>query len=436
MIERSQNSVMSDKCIVTNIDPALPAVLKGDELRLKQIITNLLSNAVKYTEKGSVTLTCRMEKKEKDTVSIYVSVADTGIGIKDEEREKLFSAFDRLDVIRTRSIEGTGLGLAISSQMLELMGSSLKVNSKYGEGSDFYFTISQKIINDEPVGSFDPLKPDTENTAAHDEGSYFVAPGAKVLIVDDTPLNLQVIVGLLKHTGVQTDTASSGMECIERFGEDGYYDMVFLDYRMPQMDGIETLNKLKDLYPEKTGKTPIICLTASAIRGDREKMLSAGFNDYLSKPVNITKMESMMVKYLPSEKVRTVDMSTLTDDNELSRLPSIIFEIEELDPAAGIEYCGDAEDYIDAIDIYRASIDKKAADIEKAALDGNIESFTTMVHSLKSTSKAIGAKSLSELALNLEQAGRSGDDSVIIEKYPELISKYRALKNQLNRLFE
>lgn len=419
-----------------NIDPDIPAVLNGDELRIKQIMTNLLSNAVKYTERGSVTLTMKLVHEDNENADIFVSVADTGIGIKEEEREKLFSAFDRLDVIRTRSIEGTGLGLAITSQMLELMGSRLEVKSEYGKGSDFYFTVKQHIVDDEKVGSFDPMSAEYKGkNEAKEKNTYFVAPGAKVLIVDDTPLNLQVIVGLLKHTGVQTDTASSGAECIERFGKEEHYDMVFLDYRMPQMDGIETLNRLKELYPEKVKNTPIISLTASAVMGDREKMLNAGFNDYLSKPVNIPKLEDAMLKYLPKDKLRTIDADESFEDDEFLKLPAELFNIDGVDPRAGIEYCGDAEDYLEALEIYTASIEKKASDIENAAYKKDIDSFVIMVHSLKSTSKAVGAMKLSELALSLEQAGRNRDEAAVAEKTPELLFEYRELLKKLTPLF-
>ena len=420
-----------------DMDEALPAALHGDELRIKQILTNLLSNAIKYTEKGTVTLSAKITARKENTVDIKISVKDTGIGIKEEEREKLFSAFDRLDVKRTRSIEGTGLGLAITSQMLEMMGSRLYVDSEYGKGSDFYFTLSQKVADKTPIGEFDPLaQSDTEIAAPKGTGNFFVAPSARILIVDDTPLNLKVIVGLLKHTQIRTETAESGAECIERFKEDEPFDMIFLDYRMPQMDGIETLNRLKELFPEKAANTPIVCLTASAVSGDREKMLNAGFTDYLSKPVNIEKMEAMIIKYLPDEKVKIVDDTDFSGDDELMKLSPAIFSIDGIDPRTGIEYCGDAEDYMEALEIYEASVEKKATDIENAQKNGNTDSFVTMVHSLKSTSKAIGAMELSELAATLEKAGRENDEAFVREHTIELIQKYREIGRWLKSVVD
>ena len=413
------------------IDPLLPSVLFGDELRLKQILTNLLSNAIKYTEEGTVTLVCRVVSSREDTADIYFSVQDTGIGIKEEERELLFSAFDRLDVKKNRSIEGTGLGLAITYQMLEMMGSTLCVDSEYGKGSNFYFTISQKVTDNTPVGDFDPLGQSINDIdEAQIKRDVFVASGANVLIVDDTPLNLKVIVGLLKHTGVQIQTAASGAECIRKFGEEDY-DMVFLDYRMPLMNGIETLAELKELYPAKAAGVPIICLTASAVLGDKEKMLTAGFTDYLSKPVNIGEMEAMMLKYLPPDKVRRVGAEETTSDSELRKLNPLIFHIDTIDPAQGLEYCGDAEDYMEALEIYEASIARKAEDIEKAYTSGNMETYITMVHSLKSTSKAIGAVGISGQAQALEKAGRDGDDNYISDHTDSFLQDYRELGNWL-----
>ena len=199
------------------VDPTLPEHLRGDDMRVKQILTNLLSNAVKYTEKGTVTLSCALDGRDDDAAAlIRFSVADTGIGIREEEMGKLFTAFDRLDAEHTRTIEGTGLGLAITAKMLSLMDSELKVESTYGEGSTFYFTLRQEVLDWTAVGEFDPMR--REGKARNRTRTPFVAPDARVLIVDDTQMNLQVLRGLLKRTNMQVETAASGKECIERFG--------------------------------------------------------------------------------------------------------------------------------------------------------------------------------------------------------------------------
>ena len=264
---------LEDKGLLLNIeiDEHLPTALLGDKLRLKQVVSNLLSNAAKYTEKGTVMLGVKLLKCEGDTAFIRFAVKDTGIGIRPEEKDKLFSAFERLDVTKTKGIEGTGLGLAISARMLALMDSKLEVESEYERGSEFSFAISQTIIDDEEIGEFDPLSANGNDKKPTDIHLSFTAPTAKVMIVDDTPLNLQVIEGLLKRTQIKVDTATGGLQCIERFGGENLYDAVFLDYRMPGMDGIETLHKLYELYPERAKRTPMICLTASAVTGEPGK---------------------------------------------------------------------------------------------------------------------------------------------------------------------
>lgn len=424
--------------LTADIDGNIPRMLHGDELRIKQILTNILSNAVKYTEKGSVNLTCRVRNIDNDRVGLYFSVEDTGIGIRNEEMEKLFSEFDRLDVVRTRNIQGTGLGLAITSRMLGLMNSRLQVESTYGEGSKFWFEVSQSIVDKTCIGEYDPLATDTKNNDEGQAGVYFTAPSVKVLIVDDTPMNLQVIIGLLKRTRVKIDTATSGMGCVEQFGSNRY-DMVFLDYRMPEMDGIETLKKLYELYPDKAEKTPIICLTASAVFGDREKMLAAGFDDYLSKPVNISEMENMMRRYLPADRIHVGDADSYVgeeEEDELKRLPSEIHDIDGIVPEKGLEFCGDAEDYMAAIEIYEASIVAKSSEIEMLSKSDDMEAYTTKVHSLKSMSRAIGAEKLADFAFTLEQAGRTGDKEQITEKTGELLEMYRSLREPLQKVLQ
>ena len=413
----------------TEIDPSLPSMLRGDETRVKQILTNLLMNAVKYTEKGSVCLECRLLRRGKDSADIFVAVSDTGIGIKPEEMARLFSAFDRLDAKRTRHIEGTGLGLPITQRMLALMGSELKVESVYGAGSKFYFTLRQKVVDWAEIGSFDPLAAAVK-AERRQKITPFTAPDAHILLVDDTPMNLQVIAGLLKRTQMRIDTAESGYECIETFGETDY-DLVFLDYRMPHMDGIETLRKLKDRYPEKAARTPIICLTASAVSGDREKMLSAGFTDYLTKPVNITVMEETLLRYLPSGKVHMMDAPAGEPEQPGQALPPELYAIPLLEPDEGIRYCGSEDGYLEALEIFEKSIEAKAAAIEENLSALDLAAYTIAVHSLKSTARTVGASSVSELAKELEQAGNDGDIETLRRDTPRLLEQYRSLKAPL-----
>lgn len=315
----------------TRFDGNIPKLLHGDEIRIKQIVTNILTNAVKYTEKGSVTFALTYEKLSEESILLKVSVSDTGIGIKQEDIPKLFSAFDRIEEERNRSIEGTGLGMSITQRLLAMMGSRLEVASEYGKGSEFSFAIEQKVISYEPVGDFEEaLRRSIANRKKYRE--KFTAPDAHILVVDDTPMNLEVFVNLLKKTLVRIDTAASGSECIALAAKKKY-DVIFLDHMMPDKNGIETLKELRALSDTPNADTPAICLTANAVSGARETYLNAGFDDYLTKPVEPEKLEKMIMEYLPEEKIiqvteeisgRSVSSSgrsavLVVDDDELIR---------------------------------------------------------------------------------------------------------------------
>ncbi|MBQ9607428.1 MAG: response regulator [Lachnospiraceae bacterium] len=307
-----------------DIDPSIPSVLYGDEIRIKQVITNILTNAVKYTEKGSVTLIIKRAGSGDDTpsdecdgysdlhgmacfrnpVTLYIAVKDTGIGIKEEDQEKLFNAFERVEVERNRTVEGTGLGLNITSQLLGLMGSRLNVESTYGEGSVFSFEIVQGISRGEPIGDINDRwqKASSAHKKYHER---FTAEAARILIVDDTKMNLEVMKNLLKKTKISIDTADSGQEALDLV-EQNEYDMIFLDHRMPVMDGIECFKRMKELPDHKCPDAPVISLTANAVSGAREEYLTIGFADYLAKPIDSEKLEDMLIRYLPDYKVQIV----------------------------------------------------------------------------------------------------------------------------------
>lgn len=280
------------------IQETIPDGLYGDEVRLRQVITNILTNAVKYTEKGSITLQMSAERVGKEEVELSVRVTDTGKGIKEEDRDRLFTAFERLEEKENRNIEGTGLGLALSQRILHRMGSELKVDSVYGQGSAFYFSVRQEIRDDVPVGDFrKKYKQSLGKRKAYQ--ASFTAPEARILAVDDNQVNLKVLTGLLSSTKIQVDTASSGAECLAMVKQKGYH-LILLDHLMPEMDGIETLHKMREM-----GITvPVVALTANAIAGARETYLQAGFRDYLSKPFGAEALEEMVKKYLPEKLIR------------------------------------------------------------------------------------------------------------------------------------
>jgi len=290
--------------LVLDIDRNLPETLFGDDVRLCQIITNILTNAVKYTDSGSVTLTIRREYEEVipengDILNIYVAVRDTGRGIREEDIDKLYATFTRIDEKNTRNIEGTGLGINITSSLLRMMDSELKVESVYGKGSVFYFTIPQKVVSNRPIGDYkERFKKAT--SAESKDNEKRTAPNARILLVDDTEMNLKVEANLLKRTKAKIDTAVDGLGALEKMASEKY-DIIFLDHMMPGMDGIETLNKAREQDIIKN--TPVIALTANAVGGARERYLEAGFDDYLSKPVKGKDIEGMLYKYINKDLI-------------------------------------------------------------------------------------------------------------------------------------
>ena len=290
------------------VDREIPHLLYGDEIRIKQIALNLLTNAVKYTEKGEVTIAVSFEKNSDDEIGLSFRVADTGIGMKEEDMVRLFSPFSRIEEKRNRSIEGTGLGMSIVKQLLALMDSQLEVKSVYGEGSEFSFVIRQKVIKWEPMGDYAiRFNSQVQEREAYQE--LFHAPSARLLVVDDTEVNLVVIRNLLKRTQVKIDTVTSGKEALA-LAKEVHYDIVFLDHMMPEWDGIETLHKMKE-ETDQAG-TVYVILTANAVSGAREGYLAEGFDDYMSKPVDGIRLEEMLRKYLPADKLIKVEQSVST----------------------------------------------------------------------------------------------------------------------------
>ena len=301
------NTRASDKGIAvhTEIDSTLPSKLYGDELHIKQVVTNLISNAVKYTEKGSVTLKVSHKKLDEAYVDLYFSVIDTGIGIKQEDMQQLFDSFKRLEIEKNRTIQGTGLGLSIAKQLTELMGGELLVESEYGKGSSFIMKIKQRVADSNPIHlSGEDVKKVRKNDKS--DKKHFIAKEAKVLVVDDNKMNITVITTLLKRTSIQTDTALSGKECIEKT-KNNQYDLILLDHMMPELDGIDTLKLIRndDKNPNKNSK--IIVLTANAILGCKEQYLSEGFDDYFSKPIQADKLDELLLRYLPKEYIEWND---------------------------------------------------------------------------------------------------------------------------------
>ncbi len=315
---------------VPEFDSHTPKFLNGDEVRIKQVITNILTNAVKYTEKGSVTFRVDHEKVSDEEILLKVSVRDTGIGIRKEDQAKLFTMFERIDEARNRNIEGTGLGMNITGQLLEMMGSSLEVESEYGSGSDFRFSLKQKVVRWEELGDYEiSYRESLERKKRYRE--RFHAPDVKILVVDDNRMNLTVFANLLKKTGMRIDTAISGDEGLKATWKQKY-DLIFLDHMMPEKDGIETLYELREYKENPNLDTKVICLTANAISGAREQYLAEGFDDYLTKPIDSERLEEQLLNYLPADKI----MKAEAEENERNADEDVKL-IERLSIQAGID---------------------------------------------------------------------------------------------------
>ncbi|MCR5756677.1 MAG: response regulator [Selenomonas sp.] len=431
MIRQRAEKKGLELCVEAPID--MPSILQGDEIRFRQVVTNLLTNAVKYTEKGRVTLALSYEKVGEDAINLRVSVQDTGIGIKEEDLEKLFHPFERIEEERNRTIEGTGLGMNITQRLLALAGRKLEVKSIYGEGSEFSFTVTQKVLNWEPMGNYEEAyRRSMAARTAYQES--FIAPEAKIMVVDDTAMNLTVIRGLLKQTQVQVDTAMSGYECLKLAGEK-HYDVIFLDHRMPGLDGVETLQQMKELSTGQdfpNGKTPVIALTANAVSGAREEYLAAGFDDYLTKPIDSHKLEELLRKYLPQDKVEHRQSAEV--QQEADKLPDWLEYVVGLDPYCGVKHCGSVGTYMDALKVFVQNIESNAAEIQRYFEGADWKNYTTKVHALKSTARIIGAEELSARARRLEDAGNNGYVEEIKAGTKPLLELYRSYLSSLSLL--
>jgi len=404
------------------VDETLPSQLYGDDLRVRQIIQNLLTNAVKYTEKGSVTLSVKDGGRENGAVFLEVTVSDTGIGIRQEDMDKLFESFERLDEKRNRNIEGTGLGMSIVTKLLGMMGSELSVKSEYGKGSDFSFRLRQVIDNEAPIGSFS-ADDAVSRRSLHKCELY--APQAKILVVDDNDMNLKVAGSLLGLFGIAPRLAASGIEAIDLIRQENF-DIVLLDHMMPDMDGIETLRKLEEEGLRKDS-CRYIALSANAIIGAKESYLAAGFDGYLSKPIEVAALEETLNEYLSGDKKQKRSGEEPAGqenpgENLLSALP------EELDTAMGMHYCMDDEDfYSEMLGDYYTSSEEKLSSLQNFFDTEDSENYRILIHAIKSSSKTIGAAELASEAQELENAAKNGETDFVAEHHAVFCARMKSL---------
>lgn len=407
------------------IDEVMPRRLYGDAGKIKQILLNLLTNAVKYTDMGGFSLCVSMNERHNETAFIRFSVKDTGMGIKEEDMERLFAAYERLDEKRNSGIQGTGMGLDISRRFVGLMNGKLWCESTYGEGSEFILTLSQKIIDETPLGLF----------VEHDEKvnrpyvPKFIAPDADILVVDDTPMNLNVIKGLLKATRVFVTTSTSGEDALDKI-RDNHFDVVLLDHIMPGMDGLETVAEIRKFAPD----LPVYAFSANAAVGE-DFYKAHGFNGYLPKPVDSELLEKTIMKHLPKEIMeKPTEKDTVQELTEMPQDMHWIYETEGLSVSEGIKNSGGITNYIVSLNLFLDTIDDNARVIRDACDSGNIRLFTIKVHAVKSSARIIGAAHLSERAQRLENAGNNNDMDYISGDMKGFMAEYEAYKEKLARL--
>ncbi len=534
--------------IIVRADTDIPQGLIGDEVRIRQVIINLMTNAIKFTEKGSVTLSVAYTHQEYGA-NLFVSVEDTGIGITEENIEKLFTSFRQVDTKKNRAVEGTGLGLAISKQMIQAMGGFMSVKSEYGKGSVFRFVIPLEVSDRTPFvqiknpdkihaavclddemfsGNYRKMfeefgeklaidftvcktmmeleklmekktlthcfvgqgkyingseyykalaqkmelfviqdrqediilpknikclyKPfyilslvsalNNENLVlnlsnSRKQETHFVAPKARILIVDDNAINLKVAAGLMRPYHMQIMTAESGPAAISMLRSKDI-DLVFMDHMMPQMDGVEATRIIRDMPEPYYKELPIIALTANAVNGVRERFIQAGFDDFLAKPIELNALDRILRYYLPHEYLqRPIENASRENETlpqpEQGRNQSVAL----FDPDMGLRFTGgDMEAYLDILALYAKKGREKIEQIRTLAGQKDIAGYVIEVHALKSTSLSIGAASLSEYAKKLEFAGKAGDEQTVGAETENLLSLYEKVIDTINEYLE
>ena len=439
-VDYEVNSLISDCCnmaacrakakeleLLVECAGNVPMKLCGDETHIRQIIMNLLTNAVKYTEKGTVKLIVSGRFTDGGFV-LKVDVSDTGIGIAEENLPQLFTQFQRFDLQRNRNIEGTGLGLSIVKRLCDLMSGTITARSVLGSGSTFTVELPQKVVDSTPCGG---VNLNYSAGAEHEYHHSFEAPEAKILAVDDLPVNLLVIANLLKETRIKIDTAGSGRECLDKCSQQKY-DLILMDHMMPEMDGVQTFEKLHGDKSSPNFETPVIMLTANALAGMREQYMDVGFADYVSKPVRGAKLEEAIRRNLPESltKPASPEIPAEAVSTEPSGFADICGAVPELNVNAALQYCcGSAELLNDLLHDFTEN--DHFSDLKAAFEEKRWEDYRRHAHSLKSTSLMIGLTGLSERARASELALKGGCTEFAELNHDSLIEEYSALLGKI-----
>lgn len=415
--------------LIVRLDSPVPSKLIGDSGRIRQILVNVLNNAVKYTQHGTISLFVKWVEIDEKHGEFEIQISDTGIGIKKENLNSLFEAFTQVDLKKNHNIQGTGLGLAICRKLLDIMNGRINVESDYGKGSIFYILLPQRVANNTPSSCLN------EEFAEQKHNSHHIGikvPAARILVVDDNLVNLKVAEGLLNQFEIACDTTDSGSDAISKITNNEQYDIVFMDHMMPEMDGIETTKRIRELEDKKViPKQIIIALTANTIHGVKKMFSAAGMDDFLPKPIQITELERILNYWLPDEKIQsfeqereiktTKNIDKQADSDFLAYLDKAGFDTDD-----GLMYfCNNMKMYRVVLDGFAKlnSIDK----IKDAMEMCDMVNYTILVHGVKSGARSVGANKLSMMASQLEIAGDAGDMPYIENNHQEFLQLYEKL---------
>ena len=431
-----------------DLDDTLPSRLHGDDLRLRQILNNLLSNALKYTKEGAVTFTVARDNanQTEGEIRIRFTVTDTGIGIKAENMDKIFSRYDQGSALEHRDIEGTGLGLDITRQLAELMDGGITVESEHGKGSIFAVTVRQIVILSEPIGkeialalknfTYKNRKLDIENIKRSQMS------GARVLVVDDVSSNLDVARGFLSLYGMKVDCVHSGGEAIQILRENAaLYDLVFMDHMMPDISGPAVLKALRnDIGGIYAGSLPVIALSANALIGSREIFLEMGFQDFLPMPINALDLDRILKKWIPEQKIERAEEDGLSDSEVPSEISAEVSAIEGINTAKGITNAdGDEEGYRYMLESFCKDSEEKMNLLRHIMYhlktEGNyndtIALLSTILQTMKNSAISIGAEELAGKAAVLEENAKAKDITVLLSSLPVFYQYLQSITDRI-----